>query len=455
MNNKRRSFIKKSILSTVGSASWMATNNQFGLVSSALATSSSKAGENKSLVCLFLLGGNDSFNMVIPSSDAGHATYSATRQNMAIAKDTLLSISPSNDLAETYGLNPALEPIHSMFEQQKIAFVNNVGALIQPVTKAEILLGNTPLPPQLFSHNDQQRHWQTAWPQQSQKTGWAGRMADLMADTSTQLSMNVSMFGTNTMQTGFNSTAYTMSSEGAPLMAALSPGVEDGNESRLALIQRLTQDATHPMQKAYGNTISRASDLAQLVNDALVDAPEMKSFFTNVNSVSDELAMIAQMIAVEKQLPQEKQIYFVGVGGWDTHDNQIVAHANALTNLTQAMSDFNDALASINKDSEVTTFTMSEFGRTLTSNGDGTDHGWGGVQMVMGGAVNGGQFYGQLPDLTLNSDDDIADGRMIPTTSMDQYVATIAKWFGLSDSELLDIFPNLVNFENRNLGFMM
>jgi len=454
MNIKRRSFIKKSIISTLGSASWMASNNQFGLVSSAIANSSNKAGDNKSLVCIFLLGGNDSFNMVIPSSDIGHSTYSATRQNMAIAKDTLLSITPNNELTETYGLNPALEPIHNLFNQQKIAFINNVGSLIQPVTKSEVLTSNVPLPPQLFSHNDQQKHWQTAWPQQSQKTGWAGRMADLIADTSTDLSMNISMLGTNTMQTGFNNTAYTMSAEGAPLMAALSPGVEDGNADRLALIQRLTQDATHPMQKAYGNTISRATDLAQLVSDALVNAPEMTSFFANEDSLSNELAMIAQMISVEQQLPQEKQIYLVGVGGWDTHDNQIVAHANALTNLSQAMSDFNDALSSINKDSEVTTFTMSEFGRTLTSNGDGTDHGWGGVQMVMGGAVNGGQFYGQIPDLTLDSDDDFADGRMIPTTSMDQYVATIAKWFGLSDSELLDIFPNLVNFENRDLGFM-
>jgi len=262
------------------------------------------------------------------------------------------------------------------------------------------------------------------------------------------------MLGTNTLQTGFNSNAYSMSSDGAPLMAALAPGVEEGNEDRLAMMQRLTQDSTHLMQKAYGDTITRAVDLSQLVNDALVDAPEMLSFFTNQDNLSNELAMIAQMIAVEQQLPQEKQIYLIGVGGWDTHDNQIASHANSLTSLSQAMTDFNDALASINKDSEVTTFTMSEFGRTLTSNGDGTDHGWGGVQMVMGGAVNGGQFYGQLPDLTLNSDDDFADGRMIPTTSMDQYVATIAKWFGLSDSELLDIFPNLVNFENKDLGFM-
>ncbi|MFT6732870.1 MAG: hypothetical protein ACJAS9_001055 [Polaribacter sp.] len=454
MNIKRRNFIKKSLLSTVGSASWMAAGSQFGLISSAMANNSIKAGANKSLVCLFLLGGNDSFNLLIPNSETGHANYSATRQNMAIARETLLPITPSNELADTYGLNPALEPIHDLFNQQKLAFVNNLGTLIQPVTKSEIALGNAPLPPQLFSHNDQQRHWQTAWPQQNQKTGWAGRMADLIADTNTNLSMNISMLGTNTLQTGFNSSAYSMSSEGAPLMAALAPEVETGNEERLAMIQRLSQNSTHLMQKTYGETITRAVDLAQLVNDALIDAPEMLSFFTNQNNLSNELAKVAQMIAVEQQLPQEKLIYLIGVGGWDTHDNQIVSHANSLTSLSQAMTDFNDALASINKDSEVTTFTMSEFGRTLTSNGDGTDHGWGGVQMVMGGAVNGGQFFGEIPDLALDSDDDFADGRMIPTTSMDQYVATIAKWFGLSDLELLEIFPNLINFDNRDLGFL-
>ncbi|MCF6193111.1 MAG: DUF1501 domain-containing protein [Kangiellaceae bacterium] len=454
MNIKRRNFIKKSLLSTAGTASWMAAGNQFSLVSSVSASHTASADENKSLVCLFLLGGNDSFNMVIPSSDAGYAEYLATRQNMAIAKETLLPIAPSNQLADSYGLNPAMAPIHDMFNQQKLAFVNNIGALIQPATKTEIFQGSVPLPPQLFSHNDQQRHWQTAWPQQNQKTGWAGRMADLIADTTTNLSMNVSMFGTNTMQTGFNSTPYSMSAAGAPQMVALAAGVEDGNEERLALIERLTQNATNLMQKTYGNTITRANELAQLVNDALVNAPVMTGFFTNQDQLSNNLAIIAQMIAVEQQLPQQKQIYFVGVGGWDTHDNQVVAHANLLTNLSQAMVDFDSALASINKDSEVTTFTMSEFGRTLTSNGDGTDHGWGGVQMVMGGAVNGGQFYGEIPDLNLNSDDDFADGRMIPTTSMDQYAATLAKWFGLSDAELLDIFPNLGNFNDRDLGFM-
>jgi len=455
MDIKRRNFIKKSLLTTAGTASWMAAGNQFGLVSSALANSSSIQAGNKSLVCLFLLGGNDSFNMVIPSSTQGYADYLATRQNMAIAQDSLLPITPLSGASDSYGLNPAMQPIHELFNQQKLSFVNNVGTLIQPVTKSEIQQNSAPLPPQLFSHNDQQRHWQTGWPQQNQKTGWAGRMADLIANTNTNLSMNVSMLGTNTLQTGFNSTPYSISSDGAPLIYALSPGVEDGNEERLALIQRLTQQSPHLMEKTYGNTIDRASELALLVNEALVGAPDMNSFFARDNQLSNDLAMVAQMIAVEQQLPQEKQIYLVGVGGWDTHDNQVIAHETLLNNLSQAMVDFNDAMISINKESEVTTFTMSEFGRTLTSNGDGTDHGWGGVQMVMGGAVDGGKFFGRIPDLTLGSNDDFADGRMIPTTSMDQYAATLAKWFGLTETELLEIFPNLSNFNNSDLGFMV
>ncbi len=454
MNIKRRNFIKQSLLATAGTASWAAMGNQLNLVSATKANAGAAVGY-KALVCLFLHGGNDSFNMVIPSSASGYATYQATRQNMAIPQQSLLPINPLNVSGETYGLNPALAPVLPLFEQQKLAFVHNVGTLIQPTTKTQVAQGSVPLPPQLFSHNDQQRHWQTAWPQENQKTGWAGRMADLIADTNTNLSMNISFAGTNKMQTGFNSTPYSMSDQGAPLMAALSPGVEQGNEERMAIIQALSQQTQHIMERTYGDTLSRASDLAVLVNSALAQAPDMSNFFSLNNPLSRDLEMVSKMIAVESQLPQTQQIFYVGVGGWDTHDDQIVNHANLLNRLSQAMSDFDSALASIGMDSNVTTFTMSDFGRTLTSNGDGTDHGWGGVQMVMGGAVNGGNFYGTIPDLTLNSNDDFADGRIIPTTSVDQYAATLSQWFGLTTNELTSIFPNLSNFNTTNLGFMV
>jgi len=455
MNIKRRNFVKRSIASSVGVTGWMASQSQLSLMSSALANTNQQNADYQALVCLFLLGGNDSFNMIIPSSTEGYADYATTRQNLAIAQETLLPIEPINQQSETYGLNPALSPVLDLFNNNKLSFVNNIGTLINPVTKNEIITNTADLPPQLFSHNDQQRHWQTAWPQQNQKSGWAGRMADLIADTSTNLSMNISMLGTNTLQTGFNSIPYSINAEGAPLMAALSPGVEVGNEERLALMQKWTQESSHLMETTYGDTLSRASELAILVNDSLADAPDMTDFFINEDQISADLAMVAKMIAAEQQLPQNKQIFLVGVGGWDTHDNQVIAHANLLTQLSQAMSDFNDALESLNMDSQVTTFTISDFGRTLTSNGDGTDHGWGGVQMIMGGAVDGGKFFGEMPDLTLDSNNDLGDGRIIPTTSVDQYSATIAKWFGLTDSELLSIFPNLNNFETTDLGFML
>ncbi len=453
INIKRRNFLKNSILASVGATTWLGAGSQLGLINSVLANSSA-AGDYKALVCIFLYGGNDSFNMVIPSSNSGYSSYQSTRQNMAIDQQTLLPVSPLNPVADTYGFNPALQPVHDLFNQGKLAVVNNIGALIEPVTKDEIFQGNIQLPPQLFSHNDQQRHWQTAWPQQNQGTGWAGRMADLIADTNTNLSMNISLNGTNFLQTGINGGAYSMSANGAPLMAALTPGVEVGNEQRLATIQKLTASSQHLLEKEFGVSISRASELSSLVNTALNDAPEMSGFFKNQNPVSNDLAMVAQMISVEQQLPQPQQIFLVGMGGWDTHDNQILSHANLLNDLSQAMADFYQALDSINKNSEVTTFTMSDFGRTLTSNGDGTDHGWGGVQMVMGDAVAGGKFYGEIPDLSLNSNDDFGDGRIIPTTSADQYAATLASWYGLTDNDLLQVFPNLSNFNNQNLGFM-
>jgi len=454
INIKRRNFIKNSIISSLGATTWLGAGSQLGLINAAQANNSNQAVGYKALVCIFLYGGNDSFNMIIPDSDNGYAAYQSTRQNMAIAKETLLPVTPLNTLTESYGFNPALAPIHELFNQGNLAVVNNIGALVEPTSKIDIFQGNVQLPPQLFSHNDQQRHWQTAWPQQNQSTGWAGRMADLVADTNTNLSMNISLTGTNFLQTGINGGAYSMSANGAPLMAALTPGVEEGNEQRLALIESLTNQSQHLFEKEYGATISRASELSSLVNSALGDAPSMNSFFSKQNPISNDLAMVAQMISVEQLLPQPQQIFLVGMGGWDTHDNQIVAHAKQLNDLSQAMADFNLALESINKNNQVTTFTMSDFGRTLTSNGDGTDHGWGGIQMVMGGAVDGGKFYGDMPDNTLNSDNDFGDGRIIPTTSVDQYAATLARWYGLNDNELNAVFPNLANFNNNNLGFM-
>jgi len=452
LNISRRNFMKRSALASVAASGWLATNTPLGLASSAKAAENS--ADYKALVCIFLLGGNDSFNMVIPTSTGGYADYQSVRQNLAIAKDTLLPVNPINGAPDTYGFNPALAPIHDMFNQGNIALVNNVGTLIRPVTKDDILQGQPELPSPLFSHNDQQKHWQTAWPQQNQKTGWAGRIADLKSDLNEPLPMNISLLGTNFLQTGTNSNHYSVTAQGAPLIAALTPSLFPGNEERAALIKSLTEQSTHLMERTYGQTINRASELASLVNTALVDAPDMSGFFANQNSISDDLAMVAQMISVEQQLPQQQQIYLVGMSGWDTHDNQVTAHATLLNELSQAMADFNQALGSINRSNDVTTFTVSDFGRTLTSNGDGTDHGWGGVQMVMGGAVDGGKFYGDMPDLNLGSADDLGDGRIIPTTSMDQYAATLAKWFGLTDIELAAAFPNLGNFASGDLGFM-
>lgn len=451
LNISRRNFIKKTVVASTGISGWLALGNQFSLVSTANANN---ATDYKALVCIFLLGGNDSFNMIIPTSAGGYNDYQSTRQNLAIAKETLLPITPLNGAADSYGFNPALQPIHEMFNQGDLAIVNNVGTLIQPVTKDQILQASAPLPSPLFSHNDQQKHWQTAWPQQNQKTGWAGRVADLKADQNANLPMNISLLGTNFFQTGLSSTPYSMTAQGAPLIAALSSGLFDGNEQRAALIQSLTAQSQHVMERTYGQTINRATELATLVNGALENASNMNSFFARNNAISEDLSMVAQMISVEQQLPQTQQIYLVGMSGWDTHDNQVTAHARLLNDLSQAMADFNQALGSINRSSDVTTFTMSEFGRTLTSNGDGTDHGWGGVQMIMGGAVDGGKFYGEIPDLNLGSESDLGDGRIIPTTAMDQYASTLAKWFGLSELELEASFPNLGNFSTSDLSFM-
>jgi len=449
---QRREFIKGSLAASLAAGVWLSNPFRGSLSASAFAADSAFS-DDKSLVCIFLSGGNDSFNMVVPASQTGYAVYQSTRQNLAVAKDSLLSVHPRNSLDESYGFNPAIAPLHQLFEEEKLALINNIGTLIQPVTKDEVEQGSVDLPPQLFSHNDQQRHWQTAWPQSQQVTGWGGRIADLIADNSALLPMNITLAGTNYLQTGTHKSAYALSPEGAAVVEAMNSDYE-GNRRRLAVFESLLAQSSHLMAREYGETVIRAMDIANLVNSALEFAPDLSTFFSARNNLTKQLAMVARMISIEERLPQKRSIYFVEMGGWDTHDNQLQAHPQLLASLAQAMSDFYSALDSIDKTETVTTFTMSEFGRTMTSNGDGTDHGWGGIQMVMGGAVQGKQFYGKMPDLNLGSEDDAADGRIIPTTSVDQYAATLAGWLGLSTSQLLDIFPNLSNFAEKDLGFM-
>lgn len=447
----KRQFLKSLVASSVGLSSYSAVAKQLALVNAA-AKSTSLDGY-KALVCVFLYGGNDSYNMLVPTETSEYQIYSGVRQNLAIARDTLQSLSTTTNLPYALGVPDDMSPLASLFHQGRLAFVNNVGPLVEPTSKSDIDSGIANLPPQLFSHNDQQKLWETGGSNLNDLAGWAGRMADLITDTSSNaISMNISLAGNNVMQTGNLVQPYSMTAEGAPMFGALNPQ-QDWNQKRIALFDQLTALDNHSLGNAYTNIMNRARTNALMINQALDELPNLTTTF-EPDSLSQELAMTAQLIAARNTLSMNRQVFFIGFGGWDTHDRQVQDHPRLLSTLSNALTRFNDALNELGLADSVTTFTASDFGRTLTSNGDGTDHGWGGHQIVMGGAVNGGQLYGQMPELALNSNDDLGDGRMIPTTSSEEYGAQLAKWFGLNDSEVAQIFPTLTRFNQHNLNFL-
>ncbi|HBY40575.1 MAG TPA: hypothetical protein DEH24_14215 [Alteromonas sp.] len=447
---QRRDFLKRSLVGLGGASSLWATTSQFNLVNAA--TSANSFTDYKALVCVFLLGGNDSLNMLIPTDQRAYDQYAATRQNLAVARNAALPIKVTNTQYSSVGLHPSLAALHTIYEEGNMALVANVGPMIEPASKADILTGRVMLPPQLFSHSDQQNHWQTAHPQQAALTGWAGRMADMLSDGTEPLSMNLSMAGNNLWQTGSQVLPFALSSQGAEILEGINPD-EEWQRPNAAFLDRIHANTEGMFASQFAAMVDRTRTTGGLVNSALALGPELSTAFP-ATRFAEQMRLVANMISVQQHLNQPRQIYFVAMGGWDTHDNQLADHPALLSELANGMAAFYNATAELGVSEQVTAFTASDFGRTLTSNGDGTDHGWGGNHIVLGGAVQGADIYGQLPQMSLGSDDDLGDGRIIPTLSVDQYAATLAQWFGLGDNELTEILPNLNNFNQHNLGFL-
>ena len=450
----RRNFIKSLLGSSVGISSASAALSSMSLMSSALAQTNNHFNDYKALVCVFLHGGNDSFNMLIPSDNIDYQRYQDIRQNLAISQSDLLNITPSSAMPYNLAMPNFMAPMQQLFNQGNLAFMANTGPLLQPVTKSQAQQNINLLPPQLFSHNDQQKHWQTSWPEQSSLTGWAGRMADLIMDTSNSLSMNLSIDGSNILQTGSSSLPYSLDAGGVETFAALNPN-EEWNNDRVNIFKQLMSAENHILGQAHNAIYNRAQSNIDAVANAIDTAAQATVTYPE-NYLAEQLKMVATLASSQQLLGQPRQIFFVGMGGFDTHDNQNTDQPMLMQNLSNALFAFNADLQARGLADSITTFTMSDFGRTLTSNGDGTDHGWGGHQIMMGGAVKGGDIYGVMPeDFTLDSPDDFGDGRIIPSTSVDQYAATLAKWFGLSANEINAVFPNLSRFDTSDLGFMM
>ena len=444
----RRDFLKRS---SAAAAVFAATP---GVTYAQVIGGGAPFDDYRALVCLFMFGGNDSFNMVVPNTLAEYNAYAQSRQNLAVAREDLLPINPISFApgSEPFGLHPAMTSLQQMFESGAASIVANVGPLIEPTTKDQFVNQSVALPPQLFSHNDQQDQWLSLRGKTPSKTGWAGRMADLIRSNvaGQQMATNASLFGSNTFQAADETVAYVMGPGGPQQFEGFTP------EQRAAFLRIVDANYESIYERGFAAVQRRAIDAADTVT-AAINSPEAQAVSTVFpqGQLGTQLQTVARLIASRDQLQMQRQIFFVATGGFDSHDNQNADQPGLLANISESIAAFHAATVEIGVESSVTTFTQSDFGRTLTSNGDGTDHAWGGNQIVAGGAVNGRDLYGTFPELQLGGPDDVGGGRIIPTISADQFAATLGKWFGIPDGELGIVAPHIDNFMQRDLGFMV
>lgn len=447
----RRHFIRQAACAAVGTSAITSTLFDLRLINSIMAQGA--PSDYKALVCLFLYGGNDANNLLVPRTGEQATQYALARANLAIPSGQLLPINPVVGDGRDYGIHPACPELQTLFEAGNLAFLCNVGTLVEPITRAEYKAGSKRKPPQLFSHNDQQVQWQTSIPDQISKTGWGGRCADLMNPLNyvngvpPQVSMAISLAGFNTFQVGDVVQQYQVATTGA---VALSSGSNATRQTAMNNILALPE--SNLFEKAFGDITERAIVNAGIVNTATGSVVLNTPFPTT--SIGSQLKMIAQLIGGRNALGLKRQIFFCSVGGYDTHGEQLTTQAGLFGELSQAVKAFHDATVELGVADAVTLFTGSDFGRTFPSNGVGSDHGWGSHQMVVGGAVNGKELYGTYPTLAINGPDDTGSGRWIPTTSVDQYSATLARWFGVGPGDLQTIFPNISRFGPSTLGFL-
>ncbi len=448
----RRDFLKKT---SAGAAATAAFAAYPGAAFSQGIGTAAPFPDYKALVCVFMLGGNDSYNMLVPRSNAEYTVYQQSRQNMAIDQASLLPINPLTPDGADYGLHPMMAGVQTLFETNRAAIVNNIGPLIEPTTKDQFLNQSVLLPPQLFSHNDQQDQWNSLRGVAQSKTGWAGRLADLIRTnvTDQQMATNVSLFGRTILQSADETVAYVMGSRG-PIPFFGFDDTTAGRAQRAAFGRVLNANYGSIYERAFAEVQRRAVASADLIGAALDGAPVLNTVFPNTQ-LGEQLNTVARLIAVRDQLQMQRQFFFVATGGFDSHDDQMLNQPDLLGGVSEAMFAFYEAMVEIGTSGMVTSFTQSDFGRTLTSNGDGTDHAWGGNQLVIGDAVAGRELYGTYPLLQLDGPDDVGGGRIIPTPSADQYAATLARWFGIPDEDLVTVAPNIGNFVQRDLGFLL
>lgn len=469
MDASRRSFLR-----AVGGLAASAAIPQQGLplVSglagmAALASQSSHAattGGYKALVCLYMNGGSDTHNWVVPIDATGYAEYALARGELAVAATRLQGISVTGQAAgRSFGMPTELSPLRDLYEAGQAAIVSNVGPLVRPITKAEYLAGSG-VPAKLFSHNDQAATWQSLYPEGA-SSGWGGRMGDILMSANTNpVFTAVSASGNAVFLSGSSVSQYQVGVEGPVSASAVGSSNLFGSATAGAALQRaygagssdrIQMEYARVMQRGLSANASLQSALSRVTvpgipatGIAQVNAPNTTLDQLNL---ARQLKMVLQIIAANQSLGMKRQVFMVQMGGFDTHANQMRDQPIQMAQVAQSVGYFMTALNALGLQNNVTLFTASDFGRTLLSNGDGSDHGWGSHHFVVGGAVRGRNMYGQFPRTALGSSDDVGSGRLLPTTSVSQMAGSMAAWMGLSASEQLQVLPTLTNFSGTPL----
>lgn len=457
MDQSRRAFLKRSAaLGIAGSAGTFAT--QLAAIGEAAAAT---ASDYKALVCVFLYGGNDYANTLPPYDQASWDLYNTARPGLAYARDTLAAtaLNPAVALpgARQYALAPAMASLIPVFDAGRMAVILNVGTLMQPTTKAQYQAKSVPLPPKLFSHNDQQSFWQASNPEGA-NSGWGGRIGDLFQSGNGSATLTcINTTGNAVYLTGRQAIQYSVGTSGPVALINNASTLYSSATAAATLRSLMAASSTQLLQNEHAIIGKRALDTYSQVTGALAGAPASNfPLFPTGNSLADQLRMVARMISVSQELGARRQVFMASLGGFDLHDNLPGTQPTLLGRVADAIRAFYDTTVALGVADKVTLFTGSDFGRTLTPNSDGSDHGWGSMHFVVGGAVNGRRLYGTPPEIGSNTPDDVGQGRLLPTIGVDQYAATMASWFGVSNGDMPTVLPNIGNYNASawNLGFV-
>ncbi len=432
-------------------------------LTSARQAAAQAAGGYRALVCILLAGGNDSYNMLVPADADQYGEYRQIRSDLALDATDLLPLAGTDGNGRRYALHPGMPELRDLYNVGEAALLANVGTLLEPFDAQAVEAGTARLPLGLFSHADQINQWQTAVSDTRLAQGWGGRIADLMqgGNPANGVSMSISLAGTNLFQSGRSTTEYSVepTGEGAPGINSYADGTEFGAFRKQMIDSLLAVPQRHVLRREYSRRLRAAIDTREIFLQALATSPPLTTSFSP-GIFSQSLRQIARIIGARDALGATRQTFFVLVGGWDHHDEVLDKQAQMLPAISAGLKEFRDALVELGVFDAVSTFTTSDFGRTLTSNGKGSDHGWGGHHIVMGGPVSGGRIYGEYPLLAADSPLDVGRGVYAPTTSVDEYFAELALWFGVTAGELDQVLPGVRRFYlpesgQAPLGFLL